>query len=724
MKFFYTATVLAAAMLASSASAQSLKATSTQSPSSTQLSTKAPAPEGRLAIMAAKGIDRMPVLEGANAARGGVGNDDCATAQAITMISLNDCATNATVGNNAGASNGPEVPSCDGASDAGFQDVWYTFNSGTYTIANLTLTPNDPSTQDWGFVVYDACGGAEIACDIAPSGPQQVTVMPGMDYYIRVFSNLDWGTGGPFTLCVASPAAAPANDGCVSTADALAVGSPITFTGTTVGATNTGDFVPGSALDGEAPTVWHAFTTTECTNVTISYCGTDPAFGNAWIFLAPSCPAGDDYILTSSNNFTTCADGNITLIYLNLPAGTYHLPVMYDGADANGPYTIQVSAAACAATPVNDGCASSPVALAAGSAVNFTGTTAGATNTGDFVAGSDLDGESATVWHSFTTTECTNVTVSYCGTTPAFGNIWVFLAPSCPAGNDYIIAASYESSSCSDGNFTLVYTYLPAGTYYLPVMFDASDANGPYTIDVSAEACAPGYCIPMSTYGPTDGDFIANVTLGAINNSTGGVNTYEDYTAQSTVLTQGTSYTLSITSGDYGIDVYAAWIDYNVDTTFQASEKLGEVAATSPGQVVSLPFTVPANATVGTTRLRVRGSYGATNMDPCGNYNYGEVEDYSVDIQLGSGVAEYQASNLAIYPNPTSGDITISAADLNGNVEFELMDMTGRVVYRHQQTMSANQPVTLALNGKLAQGTYTLRLISANGISSRPVMVK
>src|SRR5690606_7863449 len=104
----------------------------------------------------------------------------------------------------------------------------------------------------------------------------------------------------------------PTNDECSGAANQnLAAGSSVTFTGTTAGATNTGDFVPGSELDGLDATVWHAFTTTECANVTVSYCGTDPAFESNWIFLAPSCPAGDDYILATSSDYTTCPDGNI-----------------------------------------------------------------------------------------------------------------------------------------------------------------------------------------------------------------------------------------------------------------------------------------------------------------------------------------------------------------------------------------------------------------------------
>ena len=49
--------------------------------------------------------------------------------------------------------------------------------------------------------------------------------------------------------------------------------------------------------------------------------------------------------------------------------------------------------------------------------------------------------------------------------------------------------------------------------------------------------------------------------------------------------------------------------------------------------------------------------------------------------------------------------------------------MTGRVVYNEHKTMTAGQTVTLALNGKLAQGTYSLRMITANGIRSRAVMI-
>ncbi|HNK42513.1 MAG TPA: hypothetical protein PL002_15100, partial [Flavobacteriales bacterium] len=136
----------------------------------------------------------------------------------------------------------------------------------------------------------------------------------------------------------------PTNDDCGSvTAENLNIGGSVNFTGSTAGATDVGDYEAGSQLDGEAPSVWHAFTISDCADVTVSYCGTDPVFGNAWIVLATSCPAS---ALVFNNNFdqTTCSDGNLTIRYLGLAAGTYYMPVMLDTAVANGPYTISVSA--------------------------------------------------------------------------------------------------------------------------------------------------------------------------------------------------------------------------------------------------------------------------------------------------------------------------------------------------------------------------------------------
>ncbi|MEZ4757888.1 MAG: hypothetical protein R2817_13750, partial [Flavobacteriales bacterium] len=62
----------------------------------------------------------------------------------------------------------------------------------------------------------------------------------------------------------------PANDLCTNvTAEDLAIGASLTFTGNNTGATFDGDAGPGSFMDLGLPSVWHAFTTTDCADVTI-----------------------------------------------------------------------------------------------------------------------------------------------------------------------------------------------------------------------------------------------------------------------------------------------------------------------------------------------------------------------------------------------------------------------------------------------------------------------
>ncbi|MBS1547484.1 MAG: T9SS type A sorting domain-containing protein [Bacteroidetes bacterium] len=510
---------------------------------------------------------------------------------------------------------------------------------------------------------------------------------------------------------------APANDVCSGAVNQdLAIGSTVTFTGD-----NT------NAVDNDSlgmPAVWEMFTTTECANLEISYCGTTPAFGNGFVSIFSGCPFTSG-IAAGSFNDTTCTDGNFTLFFEGVPAGTYYYAVMQDAANnAVGPYTLNVSATACAAVPANDECAGAVVLTPAADCVPVAATTAGATESMPAILCNGATSPNANdVWFSFVATAA-NHTITVAGVDNFDAVIEVFSGA----------CSDLTSIGCEDGTFpppvpvseVMPLSGLTVGTTYYVRVYDYGHvSNGHnFTICVTIGAPAAVYCAPTSTNGPSDGDFIANVTLGDINNSTGGVNAYEDYTSMSTDLEQGGSYTLSITNGDYGDDDFAAWIDFNRDTIYQESENIGTFDGENGGEVISLPFTVPTDATLGATRLHVRCAYSAAPVDPCTAYSYGETEDYGINIVLASGVGEVNTAEVNVYPNPSKGDITISGANLSGKVSIVLMDMTGRTVFAEQHTMSANQPVTLPLNGKLAQGTYSLRLIGTNGISSRPVMIK
>ncbi|MBK9761652.1 MAG: hypothetical protein IPO90_17235 [Flavobacteriales bacterium] len=117
---------------------------------------------------------------------------------------------------------------------------------------------------------------------------------------------------------------APANDQCSSvTFTPLAIDGSLTFTGDLTGATIDNDYEAGSAIEGAAlaatpplVSVWHGFSTTDCANVTVTFCGITPAFGDAWIILGTACPVGDaSAVFNTSWNTADCGDGNITIFY-------------------------------------------------------------------------------------------------------------------------------------------------------------------------------------------------------------------------------------------------------------------------------------------------------------------------------------------------------------------------------------------------------------------------
>ena len=97
-----------------------------------------------------------------------------------------------------------------------------------------------------------------------------------------------------------------------------------------------------------------------------------------------------------------------------------------------------------------------PVPLALGSTIQFTGDNTGATIQGDFVPGSTLGNLNIpSTWHAFTVTSCANITINYCGTSPAFVEFWNVLATTCPANNVYQFTPQYNYTTCGDGNPTL-----------------------------------------------------------------------------------------------------------------------------------------------------------------------------------------------------------------------------------------------------------------------------
>lgn len=282
-----------------------------------------------------------------NGLRGGgaPANDDCANAEAITVTA--DCATLINGDNTDATVDGPDT-NCEDPG-ANVLDVWYTVNAGAENILSIELTPADPTTQDWAFAVYTSCGGGEVFCTVTPGVPQNVPVTAGTNYWIRVWSNPVWGTGGPFTLCVTPGVNVPVppNDLCTdAVVQTLAIGGSVAVNGTNAGALNN---------ENEAvPCVWEAFAIPACADVHISFCGTTPAYAQFNLRLYADCSFTNPFF---PGSYAVCPDGNQERCHAKLPAGTYYYPVGQFGSGV-GPYVLTFTAEACGTdAPANDECA-------------------------------------------------------------------------------------------------------------------------------------------------------------------------------------------------------------------------------------------------------------------------------------------------------------------------------------------------------------------------------
>jgi len=171
-------------------------------------------------------------------------------------------------------------------------------------------------------------------------------------------------------------------------------------------------------------------------------------------------------------------------------------------------------------------------------------------------------------------------------------------------------------------------------------------------------------CEPVSSIGTELGDFVDGVQLGSINNTGSGSvigPAYTNYSDQfSTTLSRNGQYMVSVTSGAYFENTFSAWIDYDQDGTFEASERLGSFTSSQAFQTTNIPFVVPATAALGNTLMRVRASFlpgsDPSSLDPCVAYEYGETEDYAIVINGNTPVDCAGVPNGAALPGAACND--------------------------------------------------------------------
>ncbi|WP_390455647.1 GEVED domain-containing protein, partial [Chryseobacterium sp. Alg-005] len=248
----------------------------------------------------------------------------------------------------------------------------------------------------------------------------------------------------------------------------------------------------------------------------------------------------------------------------------------------------------------------------------------------------------------------------------------------------------YQGTSLIGSTASTSYTVTsltPSTTYTFTVK--AKDAAGNISASsnsvsvITLAGTTVTYCSAAATN--TSDERIGNVKFGTINNSSTGTAGYEDFTSVSANVTRGTAYTISITptwtSTKYS-EAYSVYIDYNKDGDFTDSGELAWTKAGSTTTPVTGSITIPATATLGTTRMRVMMKYSSAPTSSCGTYTYGQVEDYTLNIAStgkGTDVSDTRdlITDIKLYPNPARDVLHISNTIAE---EYKIFDMGGKLI--------------------------------------------
>ena len=243
-----------------------------------------------------------------------------------------------------------------------------------------------------------------------------------------------------------------------------------------------------------------------------------------------------------------------------------------------------------------------------------------------------------------------------CTGTPVAGTAQSTATAICP-GIDYTLSLSGATQAAgltyqwqSAPSATGPWTNIPTGTtpsyitsqtvdtWYQCIVTCSGLSATSSVVGITTNSFINCYCPSAATY-DSYGD-IQRVELNTIDNSsTSCTGTYSDYTSISTLLSPGTTYPMELDLMNCSFGTYnygtRVWIDLDHNGIFDTYELLHDSYPSLPSLVsVNVPFniTIPSTALSGLTRMRIVIAESVIAPSPCGPYNWGETEDYMVNI--------------------------------------------------------------------------------------------
>ncbi len=238
--------------------------------------------------------------------------------------------------------------------------------------------------------------------------------------------------------------------------------------------------------------------------------------------------------------------------------------------------------------------------------------------------------ERDTDWFEFSIDEVSEVTWSGIA---EFGLSLFILSPDYTCNTIYVL-----SSAATRDPMTAVscHATLQPGTYWAW----AAPSDFAYIDDTVNEYQVTLICGELTGYCETSGgcdEYISRVEVYGGIDVTSACSGYSDFSSEVAVVNPGGSYPIQIVNGNsYINDICAVWIDWGNDFIFDEEDRVPLEVFENHGPYYG-NIEVPSEAPMGPHRMRIRLQYGGTPL-PCGVTNYGEVEDYTIEVAYTDGI--------------------------------------------------------------------------------------
>ncbi|WP_282013830.1 C25 family cysteine peptidase [Marinifilum flexuosum] len=268
-------------------------------------------------------------------------------------------------------------------------------------------------------------------------------------------------------------------------------------------------------------------------------------------------------------------------------------------------------------------------------------------------------------------------------------------------------------------------TYNTEGTYSVSLTAANSGSTNTKTITNMITVSAPvsqTYC-EATTNGCSSYEYISNVSFETINNNTT-CDGYSDNTSQVANVEQGQSYDITVSIGrPDSRNQVSAWFDWNRDGEFSGADEeyvlnynYGSSVGTATGSIQ-----VPATASIGATRMRVRVTYNVTPQ-ACGNTTYGEIEDYGIQVGSGSSSRDRalgENTSIKLYPNPATDYFKLEQSGISGELSVKIINLAGTVVNTFISDGSDKFDIS-----NLSSGIYIVQISSGEESWTKKLVVK